>query len=696
MNSSVLQVHKRQYVVLNPSLSSMSAATSKADGESLRQTLFESVEASESSKSLVDLFLHHSPCCFGESARDQRGALLHVVASLTKASARRFFDGVRNRLKGIVENELFVPESAYVDEDDDEKHLDTDHGAILSDAQSALALEFLKVVVLCMEKYVQSMVEKTGETKNKTIAVVEEAYHVMEMLHNCLISLQASGDEGLGVQNKISALCEYWWNHNFVDRECMVVQLLPLLVAKSLDETATKADISRLFAIRHALDVLDFDNQSSTDIKSLLTRTVSSPLYIKSIEGRKLISYLFDYIPADIHQAIRVQILDAKKTTLDAYGEIYFRAWKESEDASNFEETVLQELCYAIIHIGNPTMAKSLHIVLDPFHRGQASPPVKQLLHRVYGPILWRSLRAANPRVRVNAASVLGAVFPLADGVNVDKAMQKAILALKHLLQDTDPRVRVAGSAATAAVLVTLWDALPPCDIRALLNHIIAEHASDVSSSAVRVGAVHAVSVILDAEQAHAVLRALLPSLGNLIHDKVERVRLATVRLLAKIKAIHGIKYYHVVPVHHLLARLVEEGRPPKNICNPVASALTNLMMNSYFPQNVPTVDQVNRTVKFLSSDPRAAAIFYANLSSHLAVNSVAKLAAMLLRCLIVAVQNDQSGKENRKRRRYGTHQDDDDDAANEGDESISAKNTSLMASAAETICCLWESVSDL
>ena len=671
----------------------MSAATSKTDVDLLRQALFDAVEASESAKPLVDLFLYQSPCCFGDGARDQRVALLHVVAALTKASARRFFDGVRNILKGIVENEMFVPESAYADHDDDEQQqLHPDDGAILSDAQSALALEFLKVVALCMERYMESMVEKTGETKSKTIAVVEEVYHVMEMLHNCLISLQASGDDGLGVQHKISALCEYWWNHNFLDRECMVVQLLPLLVAKSLDETATKADINRLFAIRHALDVLDFDDESSTDIKSLLTRTVSSPLYIKSVEGRKLISCLFQYIPADIHQAMRVQILDAKKTTLEAYGEIYFRTWKESENATNFEETVLQELCYAIIHIGNPTMAKSLHIVLDPFHRGQASPPVKQLLHRLYGPILWRSLRAANPRVRVNAASVLGAVFPLADGVNVDKAMQKAILALKHLLQDTDPRVRIAGSDATAAVLVTLWDALPPADIRALLNHIITEHASDVSSSAVRVGALHAISIILDAEQSHAVLRALLPSLGNLIHDKVERVRLATVRMLAKIKAIPGIKYYHVVPVHHLLARLVEEGRPPKNICNPVASALTNLMMNSYFPQNVPTVDQVNRTVKFLSSDPRAAAVFYANLSTHLAVNSVAKLAAMLLRCLVVAVQNDQIGKEKRKRRRYGTHQDDDDEAK-EGDESISTTNTSLMASAAETICCLWESV---
>jgi condensin-2 complex subunit G2 len=178
----------------------------------------------------------------------------------------------------------------------------------------------------------------------------------------------------------------------------------------------------------------------------------------------------------------------------------------------------------------------------------------------------------------------LGAVFPLADGVNVDKAIQKAILALKHLLQDTDPRVRVAGSEATAAVLVTLWDALPPTDIRALLNHVIAEHASDVSSSAVRVGAVHAVSTILDAEQSHAVLRALLPSLGNLIHDKVERVRLATVRLLAKIKGIPGIKYYHVVPVHHLLARLVKEGRPAENVCNPVASALNKSHDEFLFP----------------------------------------------------------------------------------------------------------------
>lgn len=664
----------------------------------LHQALFKAVEVSDAIKPLVDLFLYQSPKVSDGTPKDQRLALLGTVTNLTKASARRLFDGMRNILKVIVDDEMFVPESAYAEEGGDGEG--EQHQVIVSDAQSALALNFVKVTAHCMESYMHGLVERRGDASSKTISVVEEVFEVMERLHSCLIPLQASGDDGLLVQQKISSLCESWWKHKFQDRECMVVQLLPLLVAKSLDESATKADISRLFGIRHALDVLDFDDESSADIKSLMTRTVSSPLYVKTIEGKKLISYLFEHIPTDLHQAVRVQIPDAKRTTLEAYGEIYFRVWKESPNSDSIEEIILQDLCYAIVHVGNPNMVKSLHTILEPFHKGQASQPVKELLHRLYGPVLWRSLRAANPRVRVNAARLLGAVFPLADGVNMEKAVQKGTSALKFLLQDTDPRVRVAGSEATAIVLVSLWDALPAADIRVLLNHIIAEHASDASSSAVRVGAVNAISLLLDATESHAVLRALLPGLGNLIHDKVERVRLAVVRLLAKIKTIPGIKYYHVVPVHHLLARLAEEGRPTKNLCNPVASALTNLMMNSYFPQNVPTADQVSRTVSFLSSDPLAAAVFYSNISAHLAVNSVSKLAAMLLRCLVVAVEADTVGnKENRKRRRYGSkhkHDDEKEEQQEPGDDIISATNTRLMASLAETICCLWESVSDV
>ena len=76
-------------------------------------------------------------------------------------------------------------------------------------------------------------------------------------------------------------------------------------------------------------------------------------------------------------------------------------------------------------------------------------------------------------------------------------------------------------------------------------------------------------------------------TLGNLIHDRVERVHLATVRMLLKVKTIHGIKYYHVVPNDHILKRLAAEGSQNQttNLKLPVASTITKLILKSYFPQ---------------------------------------------------------------------------------------------------------------
>jgi condensin-2 complex subunit G2 len=256
---------------------------------------------------------------------------------------------------------------------------------------------------------------------------------------------------------------------------------------------------------------------------------------------------------------------------------------------------------------------------------------------------------------------------------------------------DTVPSVREAGSTATATVLATYWDALPTADIRLLLTHILDRHACDMSSSAVRAGAVNAIAHLLDASQSHAVLRERLPALGNLIHDKVERVRVATVKLLQKIKtSVPDIKYYKVVPVEHLWARLEQDARN-RSMTNPMTSALTNLMKNSYFPQNSNGSEQVHRTLKFVKDRPLAASVFYANLSKHLAVNSVSKLVTMLLKWLEAAVEQDSAAMKKSKKRRYGKS--DDDDV--EGSSSFSAQNTALMASLAETICCLWESVRD-
>lgn len=227
-------------------------------------------------------------------------------------------------------------------------------------------------------------------------------------------------------------------------------------------------------------------------------------------------------------------------------------------------------------------------------------------------------------------------------------------------------------------------------------------HASDASSAAVRVSALEAVTKLLEATQSHAVLRALLPSLGNLIHDKTERVRLAAVKMLLKIKETRGIRFYHVVPVDHLTARLSEESRLHSNPRNPIAKELTALMLNSYFPQGskVSGADQLKRSLSFFVTDPSAAIVFYANLVDLLDVEPVVKFIVMLLTCLKSAVDCDEdkqvkTSKSQKKRRRYGSEESSEDPKPTDAN-SLSASNTPLMSALSETICILLESVMPL
>ena len=221
-------------------------------------------------------------------------------------------------------------------------------------------------------------------------------------------------------------------------------------------------------------------------------------------------------------------------------------------------------------------------------------------------------------------------------------------------------------------------------------QEIITKHASDASSSVVRASAVSAVTLLLKScRHSHAVLRSLLPSLGNLLHDKSERVRLSVVHMLLAVKNTKGIKFYHVVPVQTLLTRLAVEGEGHHPTGGPVASALTGLLLNSYFPQgeNITGAIQVQRTLHLLSFNPKAAGVFYKNLHVHLSLNSISKLITMLLKCLRAAVRADQpsDNKQNDLPRLP-------DDNTSLGT-LLTASNTTVMVSITETICCLWVSV---
>ena len=239
---------------------------------------------------------------------------------------------------------------------------------------------------------------------------------------------------------------------------------------------------------------------------------------------------------------------------------------------------------------------------------------------------------------------------------------------------------------------------------------IIAKHASDTTSSLVRATAVNAIMILLEEDKTHAVLRHLLPSLGNLIHDKTEKVRLAVIRLLLVVKKIRGMKYYHVVPAHHLLARLEEEGcGRNSNPTGPVAMGLTELLSNSFFPvgnmnnkkKKATTMnDIINRTLRLLTDNPGAALTFYRNASSQLSVGSISKLIAALMKCLVMLIEDEKKRTNNNCEDSTSSLQEviPEDESREYRDANANIfqeSNVALMATIAESISILWESVSD-
>ena len=423
----------------------------------------------------------------GVSLKRQQSMLLETIQNFNKGHARRFFQGLKVLVHGIIEAELYVPESAFQDdnidgEGDDDIIPNTD---IIPDEKSTEHLHFLKHASNCVEAYLQGQEsrlrkKRTSFSRPPSLPIVSEVYGVALDLHNILFSLQSCGPEGLVTQSAIIKLCESWWHANAIQRDNLIVQCLPLLVLQTLDgKNFQKSHIKRLLNLKEALQIIDFNNPSSDSLRSLLLRVASNPLCLRMSEGRNFLAALFQEtsLVSDLHLAIRAQIPEAKGTVLHAYGEIYLKAWKDSansvddESRESIEHEALQDLVHAVIHVSSNTTAKSILTLLEPIH-SKRTPEIEGLLYRLYSPILWRSLGATSAQVRVNAIRALGQVFPLQDASHTQTkaAIAKSTLALKSALQDPDPRVRVAGSEATAKICAVFWDVLAATDIRMLLN----------------------------------------------------------------------------------------------------------------------------------------------------------------------------------------------------------------------------------
>lgn len=273
---------------------------------------------------------------------------------------------------------------------------------------------------------------------------------------------------------------------------------------------------------------------------------------------------------------IRPQLLTAAKAVTTAYGDILHRAWKEalllnddidsngkhsrsnnkvsiapvttSNSAAQILEDTIQSFLKEGIHACEEKYFRGIRCLLKAFHDVRRGNEVDAMLLRIYDPILWRSLRCANPLVRAQAAVMFLDVFPLhaAEVAGVSKAeeddrlMQKQFDMLATLLRDVDQRVRAHAALGVCHILQEYWDMLPINTTHTILKYLIDTLSVDASCANVR----HAVFVgieqlLFHQPLVHNLLKQLLPLLQNAIHDKAEKVRIAFIKILCQVSYFH-------------------------------------------------------------------------------------------------------------------------------------------------------------
>ncbi|KAK2983287.1 hypothetical protein RJ640_030566 [Escallonia rubra] len=410
--------------------------------------------------------------------------------------------------------------------------------------------------------------------------------------------------------SEIANLCEEWWKEDLPGREALISQTLPFLLSRSLT-LKKKVDVHRVYALREAFNLFDFEDDSIEDLKLLLIRCVISPLYLKTEDGRRFVAFMFGLSGQLVKEAlamIRSQIPFGRRSMLEAYAEIVFRAWKAVDEGSRGEivDGFLQGLVDSAIHASSRPFAASIRRVLGGFINQRTTDGVEKLLFRLAEPVIFRSLQVANSNVRQNALHLLLDLFPLEDPDSTkevkDALLDKQFFLLEKLLMDECPDVRVVAVEGSCRILHLFWEIIPSSTITKLITKIFDDMTHDVSNE-VRLSTVNGIIYLLGNPQSHDILKVLLPRLGHLILDSALSIRVAAIDLLLLLRDIRTFQFHKVVSLDVLLTTLATD-QPL------VARKITKLIIPSYFPSKVSPEEACSRCVTLIKRSPIAGARF--------------------------------------------------------------------------------------
>ncbi|KAL3813686.1 hypothetical protein ACJIZ3_014954 [Penstemon smallii] len=468
---------------------------------------------------------------------------------------------------------------------------------------------------------------------------VSDLLPAVQELHDNLILFESDSI----LLSEIANLCEEWWKGDLLGKETLITQSLPVLLSRSLT-LKKKVDVHRVYMLRDAFTLFDFEDESIVDLKDLLIRCVISPLYLKTEDGKKFIAFMFGLstqLAKEVFAMIKSQIPFGRKSMLEGYSEIIFRAWRavDGEFKDEIENGFLQGLFEGAIYASSGALAASIRRVLGGFVNNRTTEGVEKLIFRLAEPVIFRSLQVANSNVRQNALHLLLDLFPVEDPdatkEATDTLLEKQFFLLEKLLMDECPDVRAVAVEGCCRLLHMFWEIIPSPTITKIITKIF-DHMTHDACTEVRLSTVNGVIYLLGNPQSHEVLKVLLARLGHLIMDSASVVRAAVTDLLLLLNDIRNFHFHKVVRLDVLFSTLAND-QPF------IAKKLTKLLVPSYFPSKVTEEEACKRCLALIKRSPVAGARFCEFAASEgVSLRSLLKLFKVLIGLTLSSAKLDE------------------------------------------------------
>uniref|UniRef100_A0A8C5HNM8 Non-SMC condensin II complex, subunit G2 n=1 Tax=Gouania willdenowi TaxID=441366 RepID=A0A8C5HNM8_GOUWI len=515
---------------------------------------------------------------------------------------------------------------------------------------------------------------QNGDTYNALLEIANK-------LHDILASLPSSDTP---LQPRIHSFCEAWWRKGLPEKEQFGRTAFLLSLQKSFTLKKPAGEITRVWSLHDVLLSLDYKSENSKQIIDLLLQCFQCQTYIRNDFGKRFLVFLFswniDFILL-IHGTIKNQLEFYSKILTTHITEIYFRAWKKAdgEFQEKIENSCIQDFMQNAIFLPRSSAVHSkVRQIVSYFHSRKGSH-MDKMLHDLYRPVLWKALNVPNFEVRANATLVFTDAFPVHDPLQstekIDESIQKQLDIAMALLDDTHPAVRSNATLGVCKILARSWELLPPVIITDFLKKLM-ELAADSSSPDVRCSVFKCLPIVLENALSHPLLEKLLPTLKYSLHDTSEKVRIAFLDMLIKVKAVRAAKFWDICHMDHLLARLAVDSPS-------VSKRVVDLLFKSFFPANESDKEWCTRCITLIQMNPLAARKFYQYAHKHTAPTNIIRLMLAIRRVLNGFIQVDCDL----------TDIDDGNKENKQAESPLLGKDMSVVSSLLEVVVILWRSI---